>query len=195
MKKKRITAFPKEFIEKSEISCEEFDVSNINSEKWINMVKKYEADLIFSVCSAVIFKKELYDAPRYGTLVLHEGLTPEYKGLHTPLWALMKKEYEFIGYTLLRVNDEIDGGNIISQRKYTLKEDEDFKVWSFVAHYAIVDGLDKMKSDIMIYEKMNDNFEYLSIAKERKNAYYTWMGLTQFIRLYFKNHFSMKPKN
>ena len=37
------------------------------------------------ICGSVIFKHAFYSIPRMGTLILHDDLTPEYLGLHTPL--------------------------------------------------------------------------------------------------------------
>jgi methionyl-tRNA formyltransferase len=182
----KMTAIPQEFRKVSDIKGDEFVVDKMNSKEWVAKVKSYEPDIIFSVCSSVIFKPQLYNTPRYGTLVLHEGITPQYKGLHTPLWALMKGEPQYLGYTLLKVNDEIDGGGIVSQYQYQLKDGEDHRCWSFVAHYSIVAGLDKMRDDLKKYEEQKDNFQLEMPKDSSKYPHYTWMGLSEFLKLYFK---------
>lgn len=178
--------FPETFTKSQQLEIPQFSVANIHSKKWLNYVKENNPDIIFSVCGAVIFKPQLHTLPRLGTLVLHEGLTPEYKGLHTPLWALMNKEFQYLGYTLLQVNDSIDGGKVLSQNIYRLEKNEDFRVWSLVAHKAILANLEHIKTALLKLEE-NKGFVPLNISG-RKHSYYTWMGLSDFTRLYFKNY-------
>jgi hypothetical protein len=42
-------------------------------------------------------------------------VTPEYKGLYSPFWAAHNLDFDRIGYTLLRMNDEYDAGQVFAQ--------------------------------------------------------------------------------
>ena len=170
---------PEFFLKWSKLTCPCYDVDNIHSKKWIDYIEEQKPDILFSVCCTVIFRPKLFNIPRLGTYVLHEGLTPEYKGLHTPIWALINDEQEYLGYTMLRVNESIDGGDVILQDGYDLKEDEDVRCWSWVAHKAIIDGLPKLRKTLADLEE-NETFTPVSI-EGRKHQYYTWVPLSKFL--------------
>ena len=88
---------------------------NPHAPEWIEKLKDLRPDFVFVVCCSVILKKEFYSVPRFGAFVLHEGITPECRGLHTPLWALVEKNPEGIGYSLIQIASSIDGGPILVQ--------------------------------------------------------------------------------
>ena len=183
--------FPPAFTATRSLGIPCHSVGNIHSRKWLDFVAASNPDIIFSVCGSVIFRPELFTIPRLGTLVLHEGLTPEYKGLHTPLWALMNKEHEYLGYTLLKVDDSIDGGAVLSQGSYELAEGEGFRTWSLVAHKAILANLDHIATALSNLEA-HGGFEPLDLTG-RRHEYFTWMGLSDFVRLYVRNFVMRMP--
>ncbi len=168
------------------VSCPIHYVTNINGKKWVELCNEIKPDIILATCSHVILKPEIYTIPSLGTYIVHEGLTPEYKGLHTPLWALMKKEFQYVGYTVFKVNDEIDGGEVFAQETYQLQKSEGYRTWSWIGHNAIISGLGNIRQRFLDLEKKRSFVPLNTIG--RKSGYYTWMGLTSFLRLYFKNY-------
>jgi len=172
---------PEYFINYNAPTCPTYFVEDIHDDKWLSLIKSYSPDIIFSMCCNVIFKQILYKIPTYGTFVLHEGLCPEYKGLHTTLWALFKKEYGFIGYTLFKIDDNIDDGKILTQANYTLKHNESIKTWSWIGHNALIEGLDNIKDALRRLEK-DKGFIPIDITN-RNSCSYTWMTFTKFISL------------
>ncbi|MCX6245173.1 MAG: formyltransferase family protein [Bacteroidetes bacterium] len=177
---------PEYFNTKVELPFPSYTVENIHDAGWINFIKQSSPDIIFSLCCSVIFKPDLTSIPKYGTFILHEGLTPEYKGLHTTLWALLKKDYKSVGYTLFKANNDIDGGEILVQETYTRKYGEDYRTWSWISHNALIEGLDNIKRSLKNLEK-NGNFEPIEKGS-RESGVYTWMTLTKFLYLlYFNN--------
>jgi folate-dependent phosphoribosylglycinamide formyltransferase PurN len=164
-----------------DLSIPIFNILNINDKSSIEIINNLQPDFIFSVCSSAIFGKDVFSIPKYGTLVLHEGLTPEYKGLHTPLWAFLNKEYQYIGYTLIKVNERIDGGEIVSQNSYQLEIDEGLHCWSYVAHKAIIINLELMINDLSNYLNQYPNYKFVNQG-DRKNGYFTWVGISDYIK-------------
>jgi hypothetical protein len=171
------------------LDCPIYQVNNINGEHWVELCNSLSPDIILATCSHVIFKPSFYKTPLLGTYVIHEGLTPEYKGLHTPLWALMKKEPQYVGYTVLKVNDKIDGGEILLQDTYSINKDENYRTWGWIGHNAIISGLENIK---LAFRELEKKKCFIPVNKDtRKNGYYTWMGLSNFLRLYFKNYWRL----
>lgn len=163
-----------------------FTVDNIHDPNWLGLIKQSNPDIIFSLCCNVIFKPVLIDIPKYGTFILHEGLTPAYKGLHTTLWALLKGDYKSVGYTLFKANTEIDGGEILVQENYKLKDGENYRTWSWIGHNALIEGLDTIKKSLKNLEQ-NDGFKPVEIDN-KESGVYTWVTLTQFLSFFFSTH-------
>lgn len=176
------TRVPAAFQRRQEISVPSFEVRDVHSPEWLARTRELAPDIVFSICGSVIFRQPFYSIPRMGTFVLHEGLTPEYKGLHTPLWALLKNEPQYVGYTILRVNDSIDGGEVLSQARYEVKPDEGVQHWSYVGHKAIVDNLPHIKSALR-HLQTHGGFVPLDLS-DRRNGYYSWMRLSEFVKYY-----------
>lgn len=174
------------------LNCPTYEVEDINHEKWVALCRELKPDIILATCSQVIFKRQLYTIPSLGTYIIHEGLTPEYKGLHTPLWALMKKEFQHVGYTVLKADNKIDGGEVLIQDTYHIQAGEGYKTWSWVGHNAIISGMGKIKNAFKQLEK-EKRFTPVNM-QDRTSGYYTWMSLSGFIRLYFKNYWKGQLK-
>jgi methionyl-tRNA formyltransferase len=59
-----------------------------------------------------ILKPELYEIPRLGTLGIHHGKVPEYRGNKTTFWAMYNGE-PVAGVTIQKVNRGLDTGSVV----------------------------------------------------------------------------------
>lgn len=62
---------------------------------------------------------EVFDAPKYGTLNIHDSLLPKYTGFSPLIWALINGEEE-VGLTAHLMDEELDAGDIVLQRSTTV---------------------------------------------------------------------------
>ena len=62
--------------------------------------------------------------PRYGAINLHPSLLPRYRGRAPINWAILHGETE-LGLTAHVVDAGIDSGEIVTQRRYTLTQEQD----------------------------------------------------------------------
>ena len=65
------------------------------------------------VSGAPILKSNIFDMPRLGTLNLHFGIVPAYRGMHTIVTPWQRGEFSRIGATLHHVTDRIDDGPVV----------------------------------------------------------------------------------
>lgn len=79
-------------------------------------IAEYKPDIIISVAANEIFSKELLSIPRLGTLNLHSGLLPRYRGLLPTFWAMKNAEKE-IGISVVLMDEGIDSGEVLVQRR------------------------------------------------------------------------------
>lgn len=88
----------------------------------INALKKLNLDLIISVHFPYIIPKGILSIPKIGTINLHPAYLPFNRGWHTPTWAILQNTP--IGATLHFMNEEIDAGDIIHQKKLSILPDD-----------------------------------------------------------------------
>lgn len=81
----------------------------------ISSLSELDLDYIFCIHYPFIIPKEILDIPKHGVINLHPAFLPYNKGWHTPTWALINGEP--YGATLHFMSEQIDGGDIIHQKK------------------------------------------------------------------------------
>ncbi len=98
-------------------------IRDVSSPENVSLLKKLEPDVIVA-CGCSILKKNLLSVPPLGTLNLHSGLAPYYRGCSCYFWPLYNNEPEYVGVTIHYVNPGIDDGDIIHQGRPELDEDD-----------------------------------------------------------------------
>lgn len=71
------------------------------------------------VAGTYILKKEVFDIPKLGSINLHSGKAPEYRGAAPAFWELYNGEPS-VGITIHRVASELDAGAILLQELFPL---------------------------------------------------------------------------
>ena len=151
---------------------------DLNGPEALKTLAGLKPDLAFAVCISQYLRKPYEEIPRFGTVLYHEGLTPEYKGVHTAFWANALGECDRIGYTLLRVTAEIDAGEPVAQGIGRI--DPELGKWNgYSGHQALIDGLPDVERGLAALEMG----EPISIDRSRGPAQvYSYAGLTDEIR-------------
>ena len=119
---------PDKVLEKKakDLGIEFFTEKNINTPNFLEKINSYKVDLLVSMSFNQIFKKLIYDIPKYGTINCHAGKLPLYRGRNVLNWVLINDEKEF-GITVHFVNDGIDTGDIILQETFEITENDSYK--------------------------------------------------------------------
>ncbi len=86
-------------------------VDDIHGQDTIKEVSRFNPKLGISL-AAPILKKELFSIPDLGTINLHKGKVPEYRGMPPAFWELWNSESN-IGCTVHWVDEKLDAGNIV----------------------------------------------------------------------------------
>lgn len=97
---------------------------DISSPENVALLKKLKPDVIVA-CGCSILKDNLLDVPTHGTINLHSGIAPYYRGCSCYFWPLYNEEPEYVGVTVHYVNPGIDKGEIIHQGRPDIQEDDD----------------------------------------------------------------------
>lgn len=113
---------------------------NINSQEFIDAVKKYKADLFVSMSFNQIFRTEIRNLPKYKTINCHAGKLPFYRGRNILNWALINDEREF-GITVHYMDSGIDTGDIILQETYQITDQDNYRTLLEKAYVGCADIL------------------------------------------------------
>jgi methionyl-tRNA formyltransferase len=88
----------------------------------LDAVRELAPDLILSVFYGRIFREPMISLPRLGTLNLHFGLLPEYRGNRPMPWAMINGDAP--GMTLHHIDPGIDSGDVIARLALPPRPDE-----------------------------------------------------------------------
>ena len=96
-------------------------VDNFHTQSSIALLRAADADLGV-VLGTNILKESVFKVPRLGSINLHQGLAPYYRGCPAVFWELFNGEPE-IGLTVHFVETKVDTGEIVLQRTVPLEYD------------------------------------------------------------------------
>ena len=91
---------------------------------FINDLKSMEAD-VFVVVAYRLLPNIVWNIPRKGTINLHASILPALRGAAPINWAIIYGLQE-TGLTTFFINEKIDTGDIILQKKVRIEESENF---------------------------------------------------------------------
>lgn len=86
---------------------------DVHAEPVLSRVRALEPDLGV-IYGGPILRPELFEIPRLGTLGIHHGRLPAYRGKKTTFWEMYHGE-ERAGVTIQRLNAGLDTGDVIRQ--------------------------------------------------------------------------------
>ena len=127
---------------------------SINHNDSLDIINSYKPDLIISILGNEIFKSKILNLPTHGCINLHSSLLPYFKGVMPSFWVLLKKE-KYTGVSVFKMDEGIDSGPIISQKKIeitkkTTQKDLISKTKK-IGMELIIDSIEKIKSGKINY--------------------------------------------
>ncbi|MEQ1642475.1 MAG: formyltransferase family protein [Pyrinomonadaceae bacterium] len=102
-------------------------VADYHSEESIALLKAAKADLGILYGTNIV-RESVFGIPKLGSINIHQGLAPLYRGGPTVFWELLNGEKE-VGITVHFVAAKVDTGDIVLQK--TVPLDYDFNVYGF----------------------------------------------------------------
>jgi methionyl-tRNA formyltransferase len=139
---------------------------SINNSQSIGIIQAYHPDLIISILGNEIFKSEILSLPKYGCINLHSSLLPNYRGVMPSFWVLLNRE-RYTGVSVFRMDEGIDSGPIIAQKKITISlktTQKDLIIQTKeIGMELIIESVEKIKSGKIDYiENPIDKGTYFS---------------------------------
>jgi hypothetical protein len=88
-------------------------VDSIHASETLQMIRELEP-VLGLVYGGPILRPELYSIPSLGTLGIHHGKVPEYRGKKTTFWAMYHGEAD-VGVIIQKIDSNLDAGDIVMQ--------------------------------------------------------------------------------
>ena len=96
------------------LSFQDQIVESLNSVSTLKIIKDFEPDILVAFGIPII-SNQVISVPKYGSINLHGGISPQYKGGNTIFWPLYKGDVNNIGATLHYMVQKVDSGKVISK--------------------------------------------------------------------------------
>ena len=120
-RKRKLTPTPvKEFALKNKILL--ITPAKLDKEA-IENIANAQPDFLVACDYGLILPPELLKLPKYDALNVHHSLLPKYRG-PTPAPSAILAGEEKTGVTIISMTEEVDTGDILAQKEYTLNTDE-----------------------------------------------------------------------
>jgi hypothetical protein len=153
-------------------------VDDVNSPESLSFLRRCQPDMGLTMCISSYFTRELRSIPRQGLFLWHEGITPEYRGLYSPFWAVHELDFDRLGYTLLRTDDGYDTGEVFAQGR--VQGVDPFRhSHGYIGHKAIFDSLPAIGR---LFEEIESGTAVPIRRDGARRAYYTYPGISDLIR-------------
>lgn len=106
-----------------EYGLEVFQPQRIKAPEAVERLRECGADIFVVAAFGQILSKEILDLPRFGCINIHASLLPKYRGASPIQWAILEGE-EITGVTIMRMDEGLDTGDMISSRKVSITVDD-----------------------------------------------------------------------
>ena len=161
-----------------------FYVLQHNSEKAIRLLKKYKINFGI-IGGARVLKNDIIQILKYGILNFHPGILPYIRGLDSILWSI-EKDYP-IGVTAHLINDKIDAGFLVCQKKIIISSEDD--IYSlYKKNYEL--QLDLIPISLNLIVEKN-NFQLLEMGEyNQKMSYSKQLDVKHKLKEYINKYIS-----
>lgn len=132
---------------------------NINSKLSVDAINEYKPDLLVSILGNQIFKEPIINLAPKGCLNLHTALLPKYRGLMPTFWV-MKNDEKYTGVSVFYVDEGIDSGPIIVQKKVEIGNRTQEQLIDYTKKLgmeAIAEAVDLIENDAVNIIENNPN--------------------------------------
>jgi len=168
------------FCDKKNINCLSGDSADI-----LKYAKKYKVDIIISASWPKILKEEVFSYPKYGSINIHAGMLPKYRGQHPLNWAIIRGE-KSIGVTVHYISSGVDNGDIILQKSFKVLISDDInsvrKKATTLGSKLLIDSLTLLESNSVKRIKQNDSQATFAPKRCPEDGHINWNSSIKDIR-------------
>ena len=152
-------------------------VTNPNSDAAREFLNSVKPDILIARCKFIL-KPDIFTLARVGAFALHPGICPEYRNAHGCFWALVNRDLDRVGMTLLKIDKGIDTGPVYLQAGCTI--DEIAESHSVIQYRVVLENLDRIAATLI--DLFNGKPVETIPTAGRKSAVWGQPRLTDYLR-------------
>jgi len=137
----------------------------------------FNADIAVVVAYGLILPKEILEGTKYGCINLHPSILPKWRGASPIQRPIMAGEKE-TGVTIIKMNEDLDSGDMITQEIIPILEDDDYITMSTklsnLGANLLTNSLEEIEQGKVQYEKQNDNLSTYASKITKKECEINW---------------------
>jgi folate-dependent phosphoribosylglycinamide formyltransferase PurN len=152
-------------------------VGNPNSDAARDFLHSARPDIVIARCKFIL-KPEIFSLARVGAFALHPGICPEYRNAHGCFWALVNRDLDRVGMTLLKIDKGVDTGPVFLQAGCSI--DEVAESHTVIQYRVVLENLNAI-AETLIDLVNGKNVKPIPTAG-RKSAVWGQPRLTDYLR-------------
>jgi len=137
---------------------------NFKSEQDQKIFRELKADIAVVVAYGLILPSQILSSPKFGCVNIHASLLPRWRGAAPIQRAIMEGDEE-TGICIMKMDNGLDTGPVLSSRKTQIKENDTAKILSerlsLLGSNLIIEVLDKL-SDYKVQMQSTVGITYAS---------------------------------
>jgi len=135
------------------------------------LIKQMRPDLMIVVGTKKL-KPEIFNIPPLGTINVHTGILPEYRGSDSEFWAVYNRD-DKIGVSIHYMEESLDTGDVILDRRQTLMgygHVEMHKINIWLAAEVLNEAVDVIAAGKIMARRQDESkaHTYKRVSKEMK---------------------------
>lgn len=171
------------------------ETENCNNREILYKIRSFNPDFIVVVSFGQMLNQELLDLPKYMTLNTHPSLLPAYRGAAPIQRAILNGETE-IGVSIIKIAMKLDSGDIVSQRKIPLSDNdiytEIYKKLAELGASLLIESINIVVKGNYTMQSQNNNLSSYA-SKIKKVDYILKLNKSAYQVQRQINAFSKKP--
>lgn len=157
--------------------------TDYGNKETISWLKEKKAD-IFIIHTGYWVGKKVRDIVGGKCLGGHPGITPMYRGVHSPFWAVYNNDWENIGYSVFWVDGGVDTGDILAQERLPIERGDSFFTMSWKGMLGIAENQAKIIKKI----ENNEDLNAKKVGEVDEKTNYTHPTIFQYLKYIFKQN-------
>lgn len=160
-----------------ELNLPVFQPDKIKSPENIEMLRKYNPDVIVVVAYGQILSKEILELPKYGCINVHASLLPKLRGAAPLNWAIINGDTK-TGVTTMQMDVGLDTGDMLLKSEVEINENMNVgrlhDMLMEIGAEVLIETLDKIEKNELKPEKQDDSTSSYAPMFNNENRKINW---------------------
>lgn len=155
-----------------------FTPENLKDEKFIEELKKLDAD-IFLVVAFSILPKIVFEIPKFGTYNIHAALLPEFRG-PAPIHRAIESGATKTGVTVFRIDSGVDTGDMVMQKECEILSDDTtpalYDKLSILGAECFLESVEKIEKNEVEYKTQDKSKATKAPLLKKEESIINWQN-------------------